>query len=129
MLRRIVLILFASTVFALNAGADDKPLAKEISVTDAAPLLGQENVYWIDCRELEEWEAGHIDGATLHPKSRIEMELAKLAGKQDQRIIVYCRSGRRSLAVTELLRGKGFAKTQSMAGGYLKWSEEKPAAK
>jgi adenylyltransferase/sulfurtransferase len=39
-------------------------------------------------------------------------------------VVVYCRSGRRSMAVTTLLRDRGFVDVKSMAGGILRWSRE-----
>lgn len=107
---------------AIAAATTSVPL--EITVAGAKPLLGDEDVVWIDCREQAEWDAGHIAGVQLFPKSTIADRLDELADLKDQRIIVYCRMGGRSLAVTQLLRENGFANAQSMAGGITKWAEE-----
>ena len=121
---RVVLLGLAFVSSASNTSfADDTAFPTEISVTDAKPLLGKDGVYWIDCRELDEWRTGYIPGSTLHPKSKIPSEIQKFIDKKNQRVIVYCRSGVRSLAVTKLLRQSGFAKAQSMTGGFLAWTE------
>lgn len=106
----------------LGTPAEQRPL--ELSVAEAKPLLDNKDVVWIDCREQAEWDAGHIAGVQLFPMSTAADRLDELADVKDQRIIVYCRMGGRSLAVTKLLRENGFANAQSMAGGITKWAEE-----
>ena len=66
----------------------------------------------VDVREQNEWDAGHIAGAVLMPKSKldVEKEAAELAKKLDKNKIVYthCKAGRRALACGEILRKQGF---------------------
>lgn len=122
----LTLVLCTAVLAPAQLGDADRAIALpiEISVGDAKSLLSNDTVYWLDCREQREWNAGHIDGAHLHPKSQFPDELTKLADKHDKRIIVYCRSGVRSRAVTNLLRVKGFKQAQSMTGGFLQWQKE-----
>lgn len=136
----VALISSCGTTLPQTATADDKssgavalpkppgnpnaPLPLEVSVADAKPLLDEDGVYWIDCREKREWNDGHIDGATLHPTSEFAEHLAKLADKKGQRIVVYCAVGGRSMRITKLLRENGFAKAQSMAGGIRQWTAD-----
>lgn len=94
----------------------------EISIADAQPLLGADGVYWLDCREQNEWDAVHIDGANLWPMSEIAERVGELDGVKDQHVVVYCHHGGRSLRVAGFLRQHGFAKAQSMAGGIDQWS-------
>lgn len=86
-------------------------------IESAVPLL-------IDCREVAEWDLVHIEGATLLPMSQIAAQLDKLAGRQQEHLIVYCHHGMRSAQVAMWLRGQGFANTQSMAGGIDAWAAE-----
>lgn len=94
----------------------------EISIADAQPLLGSDSVYWLDCREQNEWDAVHIEGANLLPMSEIADRVSEIDGVKDQHVIVYCHHGGRSLRVTNFLRQQGFDKAQSMAGGIDQWS-------
>lgn len=72
----------------------------------------------VDVRELDEWHEGRIAGGKLIPMS----ELATRVNEIDPTlpIIVYCRSGGRSLMVAEALQNAGFD-ARSMAGGILEW--------
>jgi rhodanese-related sulfurtransferase len=75
----------------------------------------------LDVREPWEVQTASIEGATLIPMgdvpSRAHQEL-----DPDDRIVVYCHHGVRSMNVTAWLRQQGFEKAQSMAGGIDAWS-------
>jgi phage shock protein E len=66
----------------------------------------------VDVREQKEWDAGHIEGAVLMPKSKldVEKEAAALVQKLDKAKIIYthCRAGKRALACGEILKKQGF---------------------
>ena len=72
----------------------------------------------IDVRERDEWAEGRIAGSTLIPMSEFADRVGEL--NPDQPIIVYCRSGGRSLMVAEALHNAGY-EARSMAGGILEW--------
>jgi len=72
----------------------------------------------VDCREQHEWEAGHIEGAKFMPLS--DFANASQALTDEKPIIVYCRSGVRSMKATVFLQQKGFT-AASMIGGFLGW--------
>jgi len=79
---------------------------------DAGALL-------LDVRELDEWHAGHAPDAVLVPMGRVRAQQAELP--RDRRIVVVCRSGGRSAAVTESLLGWGFDAV-NLAGGMCAWA-------
>jgi len=66
----------------------------------------------LDVREQKEWDEGHLEGAVLLPKSKLdnEKEANALISKLDKAKIVYthCRGGRRALACGEILKQQGF---------------------
>ena len=66
----------------------------------------------LDVREQKEWDEGHLEGAVLLPKSKLddEKEANALISKLDKSKIVYthCRAGRRALACGEILKKQGF---------------------
>lgn len=76
----------------------------------------------LDCREQNEWDFAHIDGAVLIPMSEISNRLPEVAQWQDRPIIVYCHLGVRSLHVAHWLRQQGLPNVHSMAGGIDQWS-------
>jgi rhodanese-related sulfurtransferase len=100
-------------------------LPLEIDVEAAAALLplGGEVARWIDCRELDEWHICRIEGAELVPLSRFAEEAPLKLGDAEQRLIVYCHHGVRSLRATQWLRAKGYQRAQSLAGGIDHWAD------
>ena len=91
--------------------------------TEVSP--GQVNAAWkegsfiLDVREQDEWNAGHISGATLIPLGVLTSRLGELP--KDKPIYVVCRSGNRSAAARDALLDAGFASVTSMDGGMNDW--------
>ena len=76
----------------------------------------------LDVRQPEEYEAGHIPGATLIPLGELEARQGEL--DRNKKIITYCRSGCRSMAAAIALYGLGFEGVQNLDGGILDWPYE-----
>lgn len=95
----------------------------EISAEDVKAMReGREPFTLLDVREPWEFQTAHIEGAKLIPMgdvpSRAHQEL-----DPDDRIIVMCHHGVRSLKVANWLRQQGFEQAQSMRGGIDQWSK------
>ena len=75
----------------------------------------------IDVRTPEEYKQGHIQGAQ-NIDVRAETFITKIQelSKSDT-LLVYCRSGRRSLYASQVLVSFGFKKIYDLEGGYLNW--------
>jgi rhodanese-related sulfurtransferase len=97
-----------------------EPLPAEVSVGGAAGYRDG-GAFLLDVREADEWEAGHIPGATLIPLGELESRLGELP--TDQPIVVYCRSGNRSAVGRDTLLNAGFTSVTSMAGGFNAWAQ------
>ncbi|SRR5579871_6844564 len=95
----------------------------EISPGDAVALLREHKARFIDVREPWEVAAAHIEGSLVMPMgdvpARAHQEL-----DPDERLVVFCHLGQRSLNVTAWLRNQGFENVQSMLGGIEAWSGE-----
>lgn len=87
-------------------------------------LNNKDSFTFIDCRLPNEWEITRIDGAKLIPLQHLPQRMSELAGKENEKIIVHCRSGGRSLQFAQLLRKAGFKDVKSMAGGILLWNKD-----
>lgn len=100
-------------------------LPVEIDVNAVKALLeaAADTFRLIDCREQDEWNICHIDGAELMPLTRFGEEADAKLNDPAQRVIIYCHHGMRSLRAASWLRQKGFDKVQSMAGGIAAWSD------
>ena len=80
-----------------------------ISPKQAEVLIeNDQNVTLLDVRTLDEFKSGHIRGATLIPLGKLEKNLNKLAPYKNTQIVVYCRSGSRSIAASRILKAHGF---------------------
>ena len=116
-------ILRVVAVLALNqpAAAPETTagMSAEISVQEAYAYY-QEDTFILDVRTPEEWNEGHIPGATLIPLDQLENRLAELP--QGEEIVVICRSGNRSAVGRDILLGAGFESVTSVAGGFNQWS-------
>jgi sulfur-carrier protein adenylyltransferase/sulfurtransferase len=75
----------------------------------------------IDVREPHEWEIAHIEGARLIPLSQLPDRIPELDGHSE--IVTYCHKGSRSMKALEILRGAGFGKVRSLAGGIDAWAQ------
>src|SRR5436190_3504754 len=75
----------------------------------------------IDCRTGDEWDVGHVDGATLVPMQELSLRLSDLREHEDKMIVVMCRSGQRSCTVATVLRAEGFSNVRYMTGGIVRW--------
>jgi rhodanese-related sulfurtransferase len=74
----------------------------------------------IDVRTPDEFSEGHIAGAILLPDYDIEARAAEVLPDKDAVIYVYCRSGRRSAASSDLLAEMGYTNIYDM-GGIIDW--------
>jgi len=71
-------------------------------------ILNDDNITLLDVRTVEEYKSGHIRGAKLIPLGKLEANLDKLKADKNKKIIVYCRSGNRSVAASRILEKHGF---------------------
>jgi adenylyltransferase/sulfurtransferase len=76
----------------------------------------------IDVREPHEWEIAHIEGARLIPLGQLPDRLGELDGHTE--IVTQCHQGARSMKALEILKGAGFGKVRSLAGGIDTWAEK-----
>ncbi len=98
--------------------------APRIAPTEAAALVAADKAVLVDVREPAEWEkTGVARPAVLLAKSDFDGEQREwkgfLAANHDKKIIVYCRTGRRSGTVAEALAGQGL--DVANAGGLQDW--------
>jgi rhodanese-related sulfurtransferase len=95
----------------------------EISPHDAAALLGEGKARLIDVREPWEFETARVDGSLLMPMGDVPAR-AHSELDPDERLVVVCHHGMRSMNVTVWLRNQGFEHAQSLRGGIDAWSAE-----
>ncbi|PZS26105.1 MAG: sulfurtransferase [Pseudonocardiales bacterium] len=77
----------------------------------------------LDCREDDEWAAGHIAGAVHVPMNELPARLAAGATELtlERRIVVVCKVGSRSAHVAGWLNRNGYD-ALNLDGGMLAWA-------
>lgn len=87
----------------------------------AADVAGDAAV--LDVREVDEWDAGHIEGARHIPMGELPARFAEvddLATSGSGELVVVCRSGNRSARVVTWLTENG-VDAVNLAGGMGAW--------
>ena len=99
-------------------------LVYEISPQEAAALIGLSgNAKLIDVREPWEIATAHIEGSLAMPMGDVPVR-AHQELDPEERLLVVCHHGVRSMNVAFWLRGQGFEQAQSVRGGIDAWSDE-----
>lgn len=95
----------------------------EITVQQASELLQEGKARLIDVREPWEFSTAKIEGSLPMPMGEVPAR-AHQELDPDERLMVLCHHGARSLSVTNWLRQQGFESAQSVAGGIEAWSRQ-----
>lgn len=98
-------------------------LEYEITPGEAATLLCEKKARLIDVREPWEFAEAEVEGSVRMPMGDVPAR-ANQELDPDERLIVLCHHGVRSMNVTAWLRSQGFEQAQSLRGGIDAWSRE-----
>jgi len=90
---------------------------------EARNLIAEEtSLVVLDVRTEEEFQDGHLENSKLIPLGQLEVRLSELS--KETPILVYCRSGNRSLTASEILINNGYSKIYNLKDGIKKWDGE-----
>jgi rhodanese-related sulfurtransferase len=95
----------------------------EITAADAAALLKENRARLIDVREPWEFATTSIADSVPIPMGELPSR-AHQEFDPEERLLVVCHHGIRSMNVTVWLRNQGFENAQSVRGGIDAWSVE-----
>jgi molybdopterin/thiamine biosynthesis adenylyltransferase/rhodanese-related sulfurtransferase len=93
----------------------------EIDEIDAAGAQALEGAVWIDVREPDEWQEGHLPGAVHIPRGYLESRVEGAAPDKSTEVVVYCASAARSAFAAKTLQELGYEHVHSLAGGFTDW--------
>ncbi|MCX6073213.1 MAG: rhodanese-like domain-containing protein [Campylobacterales bacterium] len=97
---------------------------KSITPAQASELLkNNKEVFLLDVRTPAEFSQERIKGSTLIPLHDLSQSLSKLNKVKDKTVIVYCRSGNRSVSASRILAKNGFIPL-NLKGGIGLWQNE-----
>jgi rhodanese-related sulfurtransferase len=94
---------------------------KQVTVKRLDAMKG---ITLLDVSTGKEYQQGHIPGSLHIPLEEIGSRAKKL--KKDKDIVVYCRSGNRSIWAIKRLMGMGFKNLSNLRGGYNAWKRNHP---
>lgn len=97
---------------------------KNISNEEFKALAGaDEEVLILDVRTPQEYQNGNIARSQNIDvlQSNFEAQIADLDASKT--VLVYCRSGSRSIKAAQMLCKKGFKNVYNLSNGYLGWKE------
>ncbi|SEN08010.1 rhodanese-like domain-containing protein [Lihuaxuella thermophila] len=93
--------------------------AREFSL---APEDERNRYVLVDVRTDEEYRDGHIPNALHIPHDQMETRYQELERFKEQKILLICRSGRRSVMAAHVLADAGFQHLYNLKGGMLEWT-------
>ena len=93
-----------------------------IEIADLKERINQqEQINLVDVRQPEEHTDYNIGGILLPFRNIISMQIDEIENLKDKEVIVYCRSGQRSMQACLMLESMGFTNVKNLAGGMLGW--------
>ena len=101
--------------------AEAKKNITEISPQDAAAKIKSSEAVIIDVRDKDEWDEGHIPGATHMSRGTLELDIGEKVPDPNAMIICHCGGGGRGALAVERLQKMGYKNVHSMAGGFKAW--------
>jgi len=98
-----------------------------VSQTELLKRLEQKDpdLVVLDVRTPDEFAAGHVPGARNVSHELLASRIDELAAARDKQVVLYCRSGRRTLLAEDVLRKAGFKRLGHLEGDFLAWEAEK----
>ena len=117
-----LIVIMMSAMQSFGCSHSDNIMS--VSAVEFEKAIKADSVQLLDVRSSQEFAEGHIAGAiNINVQSddfrqRADKELSK-----DSTILVYCRSGRRSMDAAETLTELGY-KVVNLKGGIIEWNEE-----
>ena len=106
-MRRKTIVVILMVLVGVLVGCFD-PKGGKMKLPDNAVLL--------DVRRIEEFNAGHIDGAVLVPHDMIAEKIGAVVPDKNTPVYIYCRSGRRSAISVEAMKKLGYTNLTDLGG-------------
>ncbi len=99
------------------------PTVREVTAAEAVSLA-REGYHVIDVREQNEWDAGHVAGATLLPLREVPERISQVAPDRDTPLLLHCAVGARSGRAAAYLAQLGYTNVASLKGPLDGWKQQ-----
>ncbi len=93
----------------------------EIVEVDAREAQETPGAAWIDVREGDEWQEGHIPDAVHVPRGYLESRIETAVPDKATPVVLYCAAGNRSAFAAKTLAELGYTNVSSLRGGFTDW--------
>lgn len=107
---------------------DNDPIAEvrahvvEIDAANAIMHHEKHAAAFLDVRDGNEWNLGHVPGAVHIPRADVEAKASALLDR-DSNVVVYCAGGTRAVNAAEMLKQLGYEHVSVLKGGFRSWAE------
>ena len=102
---------------------DAKTRIREVTPAQVREMRARgESAVYLDVREPNEWNLGHLPGAMHIPRGTLETKVEAVVPR-DRKVVIYCAGGNRSALAADTLQQMGYADVASMSGGFTGWAQ------
>lgn len=106
----------------MSVGPAATPSVENVDRDELKKGLADGSILLVDVREPNEFAAGRIPGAVLNPLQRFDP--AALPRESGKRVVLSCRSGKRSLTALALAQRAGRDDVRAhYPGGFQEWAQ------
>lgn len=123
-MKRIVIILFLVMIMVTGCTSSTKEVSDMIkngiiTCAEKDKILNDDSTaILIDVREVNEYAEGHLDGAINISYTEIGTKISNYTTDKNRKIIVYCKSGKRSGIAYSVLKDQGFNNVYDLGSIY-----------
>ena len=102
---------------------DAKTRIREVTPAQVREMRARgETAVYLDVREPNEWNLGHLPGAMHIPRGTLETKVEAVVPR-DRKVVIYCASGNRSALAADTMQQMGYTDVVSMSGGFTGWAQ------
>jgi rhodanese-related sulfurtransferase len=95
------------------------------TTSEAVAMSNHDEALFLDVREQRELDnTGKIQGAVHIPLSSLKKNIGQIEKHKNRPVVVYCRSGHRSMGAAGTLKKAGFDKVYNLTGGINAWQKD-----
>ncbi len=106
-------LILGISLFILSSCSNEEVVIHDINCSEVINYI--DDAYLIDVRTVEEYNEGHLDSSINIPLDEIS-SITDVVSDKNSMIIVYCRSGVRSLEAANELLELGYTNIYDMGG-------------
>lgn len=122
--KRTIFLIIMTTSAVQISGCNGNDKIVSVSAPEFDKEIKADSVQLVDVRTPQEYAEGHIEGAlNINVQSGDFQQMAEKELSKDSTILVYCRSGRRSMDAAEVLTKLGYH-VVNLKGGIIEWKED-----